>query len=297
MKKRQPITMIVAGMKGVGKSYATQNFEIKDYVKNIGPQKARPVIILDVNDEYKFKFKAIAYNVNEQNDLKRVSQIQKIIHPNVYRLRAIHPNNTPYSSKEIMRACFDISMYFQNGMFLLEDINSYITSHIPDEFYSRLTRNRHAGVDLVIHYQRLGDPPPRIIGNTNFLRLHKTTDSVTNASTANKFPNPELIRIAEIIINNEYFKGNEYFFLYIDIMGNKIRDVTEEQFEKAVSTYLSQENKIINRSLKQRNASGEKKYQNYNEAINSLIIQKKSMYLENYSPKIKIKQKNIQKNE
>ncbi len=277
-EKRQPKVLIVAGSKNSGKTYATVHFELKYYVRQINNQQARPVIILDVQGEYS-KFKAISYNVDIENNFERTKSIRKIKRASIYRLLAKHPNGVVYSSAQIIQACTDITTNFKNGLFLMEDINRYMTSQIPDNFYSHLISVRHEGVDLILHYQRVSDPPPRITGNAEYLRLHRTSDSITKKSVADKYSNPEIIRIAELIIEKEYFRGNIYYFIYIDLMGSKLLNISPPDFEIAARTYLYENYSIVTSIMKRKNEQGIKLFSSENEAINFLINQKKALYL------------------
>lgn len=277
-EERQPLTQLVFGMKGMGKTYATLLFELKYYVKSSGEQQARPVIILDVQGEFS-QFKAISYDINEEDRIKRTAQLRKIKRPNVYRILARHQNNIAYDKHQIMQACYDIAEFFKNGLFLMEDINKYMTSKIPDAFYSTLISVRHVGLDLILHYQKIGDPPPRITGNANIIRLHKTGDTVSKNSIAEKYTNSEAIRIAELIIDEEYYKGNLYFFIYIMALEGKILNVSEETFIRATRTYLYENNREVVLLMRRHDEYGKKLFENTNEAMTHLINQKKQLYL------------------
>jgi len=292
MNERQPYVMLVFGTKGVGKTHATLNFELKNYIKNIGEQQARPVIILDVQGEFS-QFKAIKYDVTNTNRTDRVKNIVKINtlkRANIYRILAKHSNNIIYSKNEILQACYDIVMFFKNGLFLMEDINRYMTSNIPDEFYSTLISVRHLGLDLIMHYQKVSDPPPRIVGNANYIRLHKTGDSVLKKSTSEKFTNPELMRVAEIMINEQYIQGNIYEFIYIDNLGSKLLNVDRERFREAMRTYLYENHREVSLLMRRKDEHGKSLFKTENDAINYLIKHREVMYIgEKEKTKIKVK--------
>lgn len=270
MSVREPKTTAVFGMKGTGKTYTTKNVLIRNYVKTIGNQQARPVLIFDVNGEFT-QFKAVAYDAFDEDEHSRTINIRKIKKPAVYRLLAIHPDETPFSDEQALQAIQDISMNFKNGLFLLEDINAYITSSVPKMFYARLTRNRHVGVDLTIHYQRIGDPPPKIIGNLDYIRLHKTVDSVT--AIPNKYPNYEIIRLAELCVDFEVNIGNKYYFCYIDLAGNKLMKINAETFNAVCPLYVVENKSRDIKNIMQIDAITKEK------AIQKIISNLKSIYL------------------
>ena len=94
----------------------------------------------------------------------------------------------------------------------------------------------------------------------NLMRFHKNVESVERHK--NKFPDKyELMRIGEIIVNNQYHKGNIRFFLYVDMDEEKIRgELTDDMISEALNQYINEKhNEILKPYLVQRD-SGKKKY-------------------------------------
>lgn len=250
---REPKVQIAFGMKGVGKTYATKLL-IKQYIAGTKTFKGRPVLILDTQGEYT-EAKAIYYDPDVEDQFTRAKSIRAIAKPYLYRLISKKPNGQIMTDEEIIRAVLDVCLYFKNGLFVMEDINTYITSSLPRGFFGLLVSVRHRGIDLIIHYQGIGDPPPKIWRNANIIRLHKTIDTVLQPSTFKKVPNPELIRLGEIVIekriesiydsakSEKIKRGAKHTYLYIDVENNKFKGIKPEEITQEVITQYFLENK------------------------------------------------------
>lgn len=279
MSVRQPKAMVCVGMQGGGKTYTTMK-ELKIYQQKY----KRPVLIVDVNNEYT-DFKAVYYDAREKNRRKRAMGsknskrmgIAGIKHPRIYRVVGIRPDNIPMSEEELIELIYTITDYYTNGVLILEEMNTYIRRQVPREFYAFMIRLRHKGVDLIMHYQSIGDAHPDIWRQTKVLRLHKTMDTVR--SIEHKIPNYELTRIAEIAVEKHYLTGvkdetGKYYFLYIDFENSKILGISETDFKNACSKYLYQNDREVKDILKECNENGQKKYKNTLDAHNKLINDK-----------------------
>ncbi len=282
METRQPKAMLGAAMQGGGKTYTTMK-ELVVYQKKY----KRPVLIVDINGEYT-QYKAVYYDAREPNRRKRAlgsknskdtgrMGIAGIKHPRIYRIIGIRPDNVPMNEEELIELIYTITEYYTNGVLILEEMNTYIRRQVPRGFYAFMIRLRHKGVDLIMHYQAIGDAHPDIWRQTKILRLHRTMDSVR--SIEQKIPNFELTRIAELSIEKHYLKGTEdedgkYYFLYIDFENMKILGITEEDFREACERYLYQTKREVKDIMSEENEHGKKIYNSKKEAINKLINDK-----------------------
>lgn len=233
MEDRIQYLMAVIGTKGVGKTFLTKK-QIREYL--IGNPSAgipgRRVLIMDVNNEFDdIRSIPIQY-------VKAFSQ-----HPRIEARRILPFNNdgTPMSFDEMAEAVFQISKDFRNGLLLLEDINLYISDNMPKDIVGSICTNRHRNVDLIIHYQSIGNIQPKVWRNMNILRFHKINDSVE--SNEKKWADKaECFSIAENIVNEAY-KTNKRFFLYVMIQEMKILPgdypLTQQMVRKAIETYVS----------------------------------------------------------
>lgn len=268
---REPLLMCATGKKGVGKSYQhmllMNGYIAGDPYKGI---KGRKCLIMDVNDEYG------VYGVPSisLNDVPIYT-----VHPQIEirRVRPFHPDGRRMSLDEWANALFYVLNRFQNGLLLIEDINKFIGDHLPHDLVGAIATNRHVGLDIVLSYQSLGRINTKIWGNMNLMRFHRNVESVERHRQ--KFPDKyELLRIAEIMVNNEYHRGNTRFFLYVDMDEMKIRgDFTNELSQEGIDQYINENyNELLKPYLVQK--EGTKKKYNAETAKVEVINKLKSYY-------------------
>jgi choline kinase len=210
----------------------------------------RRVLILDVNDEF--------------TDVKAI-RIQDVgvfsVHPmiEIRRIRPFLDNGKKMTLDDIANTLFLILENYRNGLLLIEDINKYISDTMPNDLVGAICTNRHIGVDIIIHYQSIGRITSKVWQNLNVIRMHKITDAVKRHK--HKFEDKfEYLSIAEILINQEYEKGNKRFFLYVNVDDEKVYGAfTKQQFENAVTIFIQNNySNIINPMLNARDERGNK---------------------------------------
>lgn len=276
---RQPKAMVAVAMQGGGKTYTTMK-ELELYQKKY----RRPVLIVDVNGEY-VQYKAVYYDAREPDRKKRAlgnpktnrMGIAGIKQPRIYRVVGIRPDNIPMSEAELIELIYTITEYYTNGVLILEEMNTYIRRQVPRGFYAFMIRLRHKGVDLIMHYQSIGDAHPDIWRQTKVLRLHRAMDSVR--SIEDKIPNFELTRIAELAIEKHYLTGKpdnsgKYYFLYIDFENMKIIGISEADFREACESYLYQQYREIRDLMQEEDQYGRRKYKTKRDAVEKLVNDK-----------------------
>lgn len=226
---------IATGAPGHGKTKRTTD-EIKMYVLNdVKHNRAgRKVLIFDINNEYG-EFKTVKYDVTDPNDNGKYFSLLK--NSEIRRVTPFAPpDGRPMDFDEKLKTIGDIMANYRNGLVVIEDINKYaIGIHTMKKVISFLCSNRHAGLDIIIHVQSLSAVEPRMWQNARMIRFHYQTDKIDRYEQ--RIPNFELMKIAQIIVTNEYYKGNKYFFLYVDIQANKIIGVNKKQFLEACKEY------------------------------------------------------------
>ena len=253
---REPMLMAACGKKGVGKSYQhmvlMNQYVQGDYYKGL---KGRKCLIMDVNDEYgngTYYVPAIS--------LADVPLFT--VHPKVEirRIRPFHPNGARMTLDEWAQALFYVLTRFQNGLLLIEDINKFIYDHMPGDLIGAICTNRHIGLDIILSYQSLGRINTKIWGNLNQLRFHKNNESVERH--AQKFPDKfEFMRIAEIMVNNEYARGNVRYFVYVDMDESKIRgNISNDLIEESLNQYINENYKQILKPFLVQKEGTKKKY-------------------------------------
>jgi len=69
------------------------------------------------------------------------------------------------------------------------------------------------------------------------------------------------MRIAEIIVNNEYQKGNNRFFLYVDMDEGKIRgELNQDLMTAGIEQYVNEKHNELTKSYLVQRENGKKKH-------------------------------------
>ena len=197
---RQPIMTAVVGKKGVGKTWRTLDILKKYVVGNPAKGiKGRRVLILDVNDEFE---------TVPSIDLKNVGLFsfhQKI---EMRRVRPYKADGKKMSLDEISQALTFILENFKYGLLLIEDITKFVSDSIGKDLLGGIVTQRHYDCDIILHFQTIGKVGnPKILGNLNVMRMHKTGDTVDRHKE--KYEDKyQQVRIAETIITYKY-RGTE----------------------------------------------------------------------------------------
>ena len=217
---REPQLGVAVGKKSCGKTYTT-NIMLQQYV-NGNPAKGiagRKALILDVNDEFTH-VKAISLK-----DVVRFSA-----HPMVElrRIRPFLPDGRRMTLEKIAETLFVILEQYKGGLLLIEDINRYVSDHLPKDIEGAICTNRHIDLDIIMHFQSIGRITTKIWQNCNWMRFHKNLDSVDRH--ANKFQDKhELLRVVEMLVNSEYTNGNKRFYQYINLDEMKLMGFIDQK--------------------------------------------------------------------
>ena len=117
--------------------------------------------------------------------------------------------------------------------------------------------NRHADLDIIMHFQSIGRVTPKIWQNLNWLRFHKNSDSVDRHQK--KFQDKyDYLKIAEIMVNERYFAGDKHFYIYVDldeeiILGN----YSPKMMKDAIDEFVSENyNRLVKPKLNRRDDYG-----------------------------------------
>lgn len=276
MDYREPTFEVGIGFRGVGKTFTLDQI-IDDYIKNL----KRPVLVFDVNNEYwpsnkLYGYKAIDFDVTEKNDIKRSEQIRNIKFPGKYRIIPWKKNRQPMNTSEYLKTALTIVSSFRNGMVVLEDINKYAQSNFKQEFVGTFIGLRHVGVDLVIHFQSLHAIPPKVWDNMEYLRWHKCSEKIVKYKK--RITNFEIFSIAECIVDNNYIRDPHYY-LWINVLKDKLINVTPEDFRQGCITYLNTNPVVLNRDMQSIGEGGQKKYKDRQTATSGFIEEKTKLYL------------------
>ncbi|ASS50163.1 MAG: hypothetical protein A3D31_11385 [Candidatus Fluviicola riflensis] len=273
---REAKMMLVAGRKGVGKTYQTL-CQITDYLKTTFIKQGRKVLIFDVNNEFG-NVKEDHKNPNFPNigliKLSQVPAFANITRPFARRVSVFKDNGQRMSLSEMAKALGYILEHYRNGLLLIEDISKYITDSLPGDLIGSICTQRHVSVDVVIHVQTVGKLfNPKLWGNCNELRMHRSDDTIERHK--NKISgNIEHLLIMERLIDLKFKAGETHFCCFLNKDTGKIKGrFTKPEFYKAVEDYLaSNYQRILKPLLDKRNVyTGEKMYQNQKEAVNDYM--------------------------
>ena len=142
---------VAVGKKGIGKTYQTTEM-MKDYVRGGNGIKPRRVLILDVNDEFE-EFRAMSVK-----DIELFS-----IHPKIEirRIRPFKDDGTRMTLRDIADTLYIILEKYRGGLLLIEDINKYISDHLPNDLVGAICTNRHTNTDIIMHFNPLEESHPK----------------------------------------------------------------------------------------------------------------------------------------
>jgi hypothetical protein len=241
MEEREPQLIIATGAKGVGKTYKTCQI-IQDYVTPdfANDKKARKVLIFDINGEYtneeiikngfRFRVKTLALQ-----DLEEWSKQKKV---EVRRILPVDANGNKLGTDKMPEILSIILHYYTGGFLLLEDINKYLTESRNANIIGALTTNRHRDLDIYIHLQTLSKVTTTMFENVNVIRFHCQMDDISRYKS--RIPKYELLKIAQILVNNKYYKeNNKRFFVYVYNEEGKLKGrFSKKDFIVACRNYL-----------------------------------------------------------
>ena len=260
MDPRQPMLMLVCGETGVGKTFRNR-LEIENYLKDAPGEnrKGRKVLIFDVNDD--------DYECYTTVDPEQISKLKNIA---ARRIRPLTKYGDTMSLEEKRDMVERMVKQFSDGLLVLEDLDKFMTGAKGQTIVGLLTTNRHHGLDIMISHQSIAKITTTEFQNCTWLRLHKQVDDITRYR--NRIPNYFLVRIASLIVEEQYLVGNIRFFVYINMRQLKLRGCTVKAYIRGCKKYLdTEENAMIKRMLLERDFNGTILYKNRNEVLLKLI--------------------------
>ncbi len=260
--ERQPMLMLVCGETGVGKTFRNI-LEIENYLRDHPEvyRKGRKVLIFDVNDDdYE------CYTTVSPDFIRDLKSIR------ARRIRPLTKFGETMSIEEKRDMVERMVKQFTDGLLVLEDLDKYMTGAKGQTIVGLLTTNRHHGLDIMISHQSIAKITTTEFQNCTWLRLHKQVDDVTRYR--NRIPNYFLVRIATIIVEEQYLIGNIRFFVYVNMRKLKLRGCSVQAFIRACKKYLdTEENGMIRRMMMERDFYSKLIYKNRNEVVVKLIAE------------------------
>jgi len=255
---REPQLGVAVGKRGIGKTYTTLSI-MRDYITgHNGKSAPRRVLIMDVNDEFT-QVKAI-----RAQDVALFSRHPKI---EARRVRPFNDDGTKMTLRDVCDTLYILLEDFKGGLLLIEDINKYLTHHLPKDVVGAICTNRHSDLDIILHYQAIGKMPTTVWENANWVRFHKNNQSVDRHQK--KFEDRyELMKIVEAMVDRQYEQGNQRFFIYADLDNTKIKgSFSKEMQQQAIEDYLTERfQKVVAPEARKVDLNGRKKYKSISEA-------------------------------
>lgn len=258
--ERQPMLMLVCGETGVGKTFRNI-LEIENYMKDnpVQGRRGRKVLIFDVNDD--------DYECYATVDPGHIRQLTVV---RARRIRPLTRHGDTMSVEEKRDMVERMVKQFTNGLLVLEDLDKYMTGAKGQTIVGLLTTNRHHGLDIMISHQSIAKITTTEFQNCTWLRLHKQVDDVTRYRT--RIPNYFLVRIATLIVEEQYLIGNIRYFVYVNMRKLRLRGCSVQAYIRACKKYLdTEENAMIRRMMLERTFHGQLVYKNRNEVVVKLI--------------------------
>jgi hypothetical protein len=257
---REPLLIIATGQKGVGKTYTTKQLIAQYTQSNPHTQKkGRKVLIYDVNMEYT-QFKAIALK-----DLKKFTMQKRV---EVRRVLPRMENGRIATIDEMMEIMNVILESYAGGLLILEDINRYLIGTQTQDIIGTIATNRHRDLDIIIHLQSLAAVTPRMWQNTSSVRFHKQMDSIDRYM--NRIPYFEILKIAQILVENQYDGGNERFYCYVSGDESYVKgEFSKRSFQLACEEYSEKYPKALKLAMT-RIGNGDKGESKRTKALNQV---------------------------
>lgn len=262
---------VVPGRRQTGKTNETLE-QLYNAVRN-----GRKAIVYDCMDE----FGAYIYRPDEPPHkispiyLKDIPRFSVQNFPEIRRIRPYNDDGTRMTRNDLQENLAFVLNNFKNGILLIEDINKYVADNAPSDIIGSLATLRQASVDVIAHFQLVGKVAnPKIMGMANYIRLHKTNDSVKKY--AEGFQDMlDIMMIAENIVEARYMYGvkenvktrmGTYFSVVVDLESYKIRGIfTEHEAEAAIEKYLAA-SKEVTTVFNEKDRFGNKVWNSYSEA-------------------------------
>lgn len=211
---RESKKILVIGETGTGKTHETMRFFNEEYTVSTPSKSGKKVLIYDVNGEFDYIDPISLFDIPKFN-IQKVIEIRRILARDPITFEHLGDNGKYKLFEQIMK-----EKNSPRGMgLLLEDLNNYTINANSEKMIDVLTTNRHKELDLFIHLQTFRAVPPRIWGNLNILRLHRTGDDVLQIKS--KVKNFRLTLVGNILVQNKCIEDPR-FFVFINYDDNTV---------------------------------------------------------------------------
>jgi hypothetical protein len=244
---REAQLMIAFGMMGVGKTYVTEKL-FPEYVKKLN----RKVLIFDPNNEDTFhRYATVYFDIEDimQTKKREAKEQRRIITKSEQYIKDLAPGQirrvapfTKYGESmnmaQLKQTMKTLCENLRGGLLFLEDVNRYVTNFESEELLGAFKTIRHHSLDLIMHMQSTNPIRPILFEAATCFRMHYDGFDVDKIKPrlGNRY---EILKIAQLIVEQEYRNGNNRFFLYIQNKNSKISGINKKQFTDACKKYLT----------------------------------------------------------
>lgn len=260
MAGREPTFEVATGFPGVGKTRKNMEIAKREITKPNNPQK---VLIIDGKDEYG----------PEEEDIRHVGLYAKPIHISQVanfsaskfieccRIRPFNDRGAPLDLGEIQELLLLVMKLYKNNFLIVEDFKRFAgNGSVKMALIDKLCTLRGSGNDVLVSIQSVGQVSPVMWQNLKYLRMHMSTDTVI--SYQDRYQEKiDFMSIAENMIKKEFYEGNRYFSLRIDLeQGFIYGKYSQAMFVEAAKKYIFENwNKTGAKKLNYRDELGKKK--------------------------------------
>lgn len=290
---RETLTIGVIGVKRIGKSNETLRLLVEEYTKQTERKKARKALLIDINNEYgKYKifsqtpppghqlYKDSSGGIYYIHPIRRIaikditlfSAIPKVEIRRV--VPTINDDGSFATEEQLVDNIFNVFQSFRGGALMIEDFNVIFGDSLPKKIAGLLTNNGHRDVDLIYSIQSAGRMLPKLLQNTNIVRFHHQLDSIDESKEKLK-AHYEIFKIAQILVDKQYYNDNKRFFVNVDRDNFKIKGkYSQKMLMDAIHEYVMETPSITKKYERRRDESGKKAF-TYEQAVS---IVKKDLF-------------------
>jgi len=252
--ERQPLILVVCGMKSIGKTHYSVE-EIDKYVNGTHDRSPRKALILDFSEDDMYdKYSAV-----------HPQYVRALKESRGRRILPYEMGGKPYTLDKMKDVAEYVIFNYKDGLLVLEDIDKYLYGNQGRSLIGALTTNRHSGLDIIITHQSLSKVTQNEWQNAAFLRLHHQLDSIERLNDG-RLPNYPLLKIAQIIVDRRYYQAvddmeNEVigekefiirrgFFVHINMFNHKVIGCKKEEFDSASMRFVRENPSAISKRMK-----------------------------------------------
>ncbi len=234
--KRDYGLFVSTGIQGVGKSHENLRMAYGYLLDNpLTGRQGKKVLVMNGGKDKMWK------NVRPM----RYGDIKNQPDRSIYQLLPLHSNGDDFSDDDCKRWFLYTLKNFSDGLLIIDDLKAWIGDTSSNEFVKPITILRHkkqdmysdSGTDCLLSMQDMRMVTSTMWDQLSYYRFHHVNTTV--ASQQNDMANPELYKIAENIVNRQFYNAED---------GYSTGALTEQDWRKYRSFHVwvsNKQNKIM----------------------------------------------------